>query len=286
MQHELIDVVFRSQKRRDLLLLLGEKPRTMEEIKALLDVSPTAILPQIKRLTDSDLVIQKNGSYELTDMGDQVFKKAQSLVNVLILLERDNYWIEHDLSGIPQYLLDRIGDLKDCKLAEANPSQIFEPSTELLKFFSSSRYLMVFSSFYRPEFLPLYTRLGRRDSDVTLIFTESVLEKITQNYEKKIRKLAKLQNTELFVCNDGIKLAELMVSDRGMMISLFDSNGRFYYDYMYCSKPEAVDWARELFESYKSRSWQIESEKEIDNFICTTESRVFPESICLACTKT
>jgi len=59
MQHELIDIVFRSQKRRDLLLILGEGSRTMKEIKILLDVSPTVILPQIKRLTDSNLVIQK-----------------------------------------------------------------------------------------------------------------------------------------------------------------------------------------------------------------------------------
>lgn len=282
MQHELIDVVFRSQKRRDLLLLLGEEPRTMEEIKTLLDVSPTAILPQIKRLTDSDLVIQKNGSYELTDMGDQVFKRVKSLVNVLILLERDNYWIEHDLSGIPPYLLNKIGDLKDCKLVEPDPSQIFEPSTELLEFFSSSRYLMVFSSFYRPEFLPLYTRLARLESDVTLIFTESVLEKIMQNYEKKIRKFTTLQNTELFVCNDGVKLAELMVSDRGMMVSLFDSNGRFYYDYMSCSEPEAINWAKELFEFYKSTAWQIESEQYIDNFMCTAESETFLESMLLS----
>lgn len=282
MQHELIDVVFRSQKRRDLLLLLGEEPRTMEEIKTLLDVSPTAILPQIKRLTDSDLVIQKNGSYELTDMGDQVFKRVKSLVNVLILLERNNYWIEHDLSGIPPYLLNKIGDLKDCKLVEPDPSQIFEPSTELLEFFSSSRYLMVFSSFYRPEFLPLYTRLARLGSDVTLIFTDSVLEKIMQNYEKKIRKFTTLQNTELFVCNDGVKLAELMVSDRGMMVSLFDSNGRFYYDYMSCSEPEAINWAKELFEFYKSTAWQIESEQYIDNFMCTAESETFLESMLLS----
>jgi predicted transcriptional regulator len=187
----------------------------MEEIKILLDVSPTAILPQIKRLADSDLVIQKNGSYELTDMGGQVFKKVQSLVNVLILLEKDNYWIEHDLSGIPQYLLERIGDLRDCNLVKRDPSQIFEPDTELLDFFSSSRYLMVFSSFYRPEFLPLYSKLGKLDSEVTLIFTESVLEKILHNYERKIRKFASMENTELFVCNDGVKLAELFVSETG-----------------------------------------------------------------------
>ncbi|WP_204245358.1 helix-turn-helix transcriptional regulator [Methanosarcina horonobensis] len=278
MQPELIDVVFRSQKRRDLLLLLGEEPRTMEEIKTLLDVSPTAILPQIKRLTDSNLVIQKNGSYELTDMGEQVFKKVRSLVDVLTLVEKNNYWIEHDLDGIPQYLLDRIGDIKDCNLIKADPSQIFEPNTELLNFFSSSRYLMVFSSFYRPEFLPLYSKLARLESEVSLIFTESVLEKFLHNYERKIRKFATMENTELSVCKDGVKIAELIVSDRGMMISLFDSQGRFYHEYMYCSEPQAISWARELFDLYKSRALKVEGEKSIDSFICTSENGTFFES--------
>ncbi|WP_455634787.1 helix-turn-helix transcriptional regulator [Methanosarcina mazei] len=273
-----MDVVFRSQKRRDLLLLLGEEPRTMEEIKVILDVSPTAILPQIKRLTDSDLVIQKNGSYELTDMGEQVFKKVRSLVDVLCLVEKDNYWMEHDLDGIPQYLLDRIGDIKDCNPIKADPSQIFEPNTELLDFFSSSRYLMVFSSFYRPEFLPLFLKLARLESDVSLIFTESVLEKFLHNYERKIRKFTTMDNTELSVCKDGVKIAELIVSDRGMMISLFDDQGRFYHEYMHCTEPQAISWAKELFDFYKSRTLKVVSEKIIDSFICTSENETFVES--------
>lgn len=282
MQSELIDIVFRSQKRRDLLLLLGERPRTMEEIKILLDVSPIAILPQIKKLTDSSLVIQKNGNYELTDMGDQVFKKVQSLVNVLILLEQDNYWLEHDLSGIPQYLLERIGDLKDCSLVKTDPSQIFEPNMELLNFFSSSRDLMIFSSIYRPEFLFLYSEPGSLESENTLIFTESVIEKILHNHEKKTKKFTTLQNTELFVCNNGVKLAELIVSDRGMMISLFDRNGRFYHDYIYCSEPQAINWATELFEFYKSRAWQIDSKPVIQNIVCAPENRVISKPILLS----
>jgi predicted transcriptional regulator len=275
MQPELIDIVFRSQKRRDLLLLLGEEHRTMEEIKILLDISPTAILPHIKKLTDSNIVIQKDGSYELTDMGYQVFKKVQSLINVLILLERDNYWLEHDLGGIPQYLLDRIGDLKGCGLIKTDPSQIFEPNTELLNFFSSSRDLMIFSSFYRPEFLSLYSKSGRMESEVTLIFTESVLEKILHNHEKKTKKFATVQNAELFVCNDGVKLAELIVSDCGMMISLFDSNGRFYHDYIYCTGSQAITWATELFEFYKSRALQVACKAVNKNFVCASESGAF-----------
>jgi len=272
MQSDLIDIVFRSQKRRDLLLLVGERPRTMEEIKVLLDVSPIAILPHLKKLTDCSLVTQKKGNYELTDMGDQVFKKVQSLVSVLLLLERDNYWTEHDLSGIPQYLLDRIGDLKDCNLVERDPSQIFEPNKEFLNLFFSSKHIMAFSSIYRPEFLFLYSESGRLKSGATLIFTESVLEKILQNHQKKIKKNSSMQNTELFVCNDGVKLAELILSDCGMMISLFDSNGRFYHDYIYCAESQAISWATELFEFYKSRSWQVGCKAVNKNLVYTSES--------------
>jgi predicted transcriptional regulator len=141
---------------------------------------------------------------------------------------------------------------------------------------------MVFSSFYRPEFLPLYSRLGRLEAEVSLLFTESVLEKFLHNYERKIRKLATMENTELSVCKDGVKIAELIVSDRGIMISLFDSQGRFYHDYMFCSEPQAISWARELFDFYKSRALKVEGEKSIDSFICTSENEAFSESLLLS----
>lgn len=267
MQSELIDIVFRSQKRRELLLLLGESSRTMEEIKTIFKVSPIAILPHLKKLTDSSLVTQKNGSYELTDLGDQVFKKVQSLVNILILLERNNYWLEHDLSGIPQYLIERIGDLKNCNLVERAPDQIFEPDQELLNTISSSRYLMVFSSIYRPEFQVLYSESERLKSETTFIFTESVLEKFLCDHDQKMKEFAMVQNTELFVCNDGIKLAELIVSDCWMKVSLFDSNGKFYHDYICSSESQAISWAAELFEFYKSRARQVDKKAIIQNFI-------------------
>lgn len=49
MNRMLIDLLFMSQKRRDLLLLLKDGGRTMEEIVNLLNVTPTGMLPQIKK---------------------------------------------------------------------------------------------------------------------------------------------------------------------------------------------------------------------------------------------
>lgn len=278
MQLQLLDVVFRSRKRSDLLLLLGEEARTIEEIKTILDVSPTAILPQIKKLTDSSLVVQRDGYYELTDMGEEVVKKVRPLVDVLTLLERNDYWLEHDLSGIPIYLQDRLGDLKDFRLIEPDPSQIFEPRTETVNFISDSSHLMVFSSFFRPEFLPIYSKLGRKGVKVSLIFTESVLEKTLHNYERKLKKFADMPNTELFVCNDGAKLAELIVSDKGVLVSLFASNGRFHHDHAFCSDSRALEWSRELFDFYKTRSRVIENSGEMDRFSCTHGSDFLSES--------
>ena len=52
MDKALIDLLFMSQKRKDLLLLLKNGGKTIEEIIDTLNVNPTGMLPQIKKLKD------------------------------------------------------------------------------------------------------------------------------------------------------------------------------------------------------------------------------------------
>ena len=56
MDKALIDLLFMSQKRKDLLLLLKNGGKTIEEIIDTLNVNPTGMLPQIKKLKDEHLV--------------------------------------------------------------------------------------------------------------------------------------------------------------------------------------------------------------------------------------
>ena len=60
MGSSLIDLVFRSDKRKNLLLFLDSGSKNIDEIKDALDVTATSILPQIKKLIDNDLVIQED----------------------------------------------------------------------------------------------------------------------------------------------------------------------------------------------------------------------------------
>ena len=69
MQTSLIDIVCRSRKRKDLLLLLAGGAHTFDEIKVTLNVTDTGMLPQIKILRDHGLIERDNDQYKLTPIG-------------------------------------------------------------------------------------------------------------------------------------------------------------------------------------------------------------------------
>lgn len=89
MRSTLITILLSSEKRTDLLLLLKEKPRTIEEINNELDTNSVSILPQLKKLKENGLVIQQDKIYELSLLGKIIVRKMESLVKAFRQLEND-----------------------------------------------------------------------------------------------------------------------------------------------------------------------------------------------------
>ena len=90
MRSSLITILLSSEKRTELLLLLKEKPRTIEEINNELDTNSVAILPQLKKLKENGLVVQEDRVYDLSLLGRIIVRKMESLVKAFRQLE-DNY---------------------------------------------------------------------------------------------------------------------------------------------------------------------------------------------------
>jgi len=89
MRSSLITILLSSEKRIDLLLLLKEKPRTIEEINNKLGTNSVAILPQLKKLKENGLVIQEDRVYDLSLLGRILVRKMESLVKAFRQLEDD-----------------------------------------------------------------------------------------------------------------------------------------------------------------------------------------------------
>ena len=78
MDSSLIDLVFRSDKRKNLLMFLDSGSKNIDEIRDELDVTATSILPQIKKLIDNDLIVQEDRMYKLTVLGEFITKKDKA----------------------------------------------------------------------------------------------------------------------------------------------------------------------------------------------------------------
>ena len=75
MKLQLVNLLLFPDTRKDFLLLLAEKPRNIDEILGLLQVSRISLLPHIKKLKEENLIVQERGIYRLSAIGEIIPKK-------------------------------------------------------------------------------------------------------------------------------------------------------------------------------------------------------------------
>jgi predicted transcriptional regulator len=258
MESSLIDLVFRSDKRKNLLILLDSGSKNIEEIRDELDVTATSILPQIKKLIDSDLIVQEDRMYKLTVLGEFIIKKVKPLISALEVVEKNNcYWTGHDLNSIPRHLLERISEFGDCILVEPDLNHMYEPSQKIIDNMLNAKLVSTFASYFNPAYLPLYVELGRKDAELSLNFTQSVWDHLSNEHSNMIKELMGMDNVSLYISKEGIKISEITVTDKIMLLGLFDKNGKFDQQFIMSFEPAALRWGQELFDYFKKLSKQV-----------------------------
>jgi len=257
MESSLIDLVFRSDKRKNLLILLDSGSKSIDEIRDELDVTATSILPQIKKLIDSDLIVQEDRMYKLTVLGEFIIKKVKPLISALDVVEKNNsYWTGHDLNSIPRHLLERIAELGDCTLIEPDLNHIYEPSQKIIDSIVNAKMTATFASYFNPAYLPLYVELGRKDAELSLNFTQSVWDYLSNEHSDMIKELMGMDNVSIYISRE-VKISEISVTDEIMLLGLFDKNGKFDQQFILSFEPGARKWGQELFDYLKRLSKQV-----------------------------
>ena len=66
-----------------------------------------------------------------------------------------------------------------------------------------------------------------KDAELSLNFTQSVWDHLSNEHSKMIKELMSMDNVSLYISKEGIKLSEITVTDRIMLLGLFDKNGKF-----------------------------------------------------------
>lgn len=258
MQTPLIDIVCRSRKRKDLLLLLAGGGHTFNEIKATLNVTDTGMLPQIKILRERGLVERDNDQYKLTTIGKVVVNNIHPALQTLeVIGNNHDYWKKHDIEAIPSPLLKRIDKLRNCQVILPDLDSMFEPQTELMEQLPESRFFMRMTSSFHPEYWKVYTQLIGRNIDTTIVVAPPTFERLRKDFPDDLNAILASKCLHIFVCSQTMRIAACVVTDGTMTLELFNNNGGYNHEILLSHDDSAIQWGKELVEYYIDRSQEL-----------------------------
>jgi len=259
MENSYLDLVLFSEKRKNILLLLKEGPKSLEELKNSLNASPTSVQPQIKLLKDRNLLCGTRKKYELTLLGETIAESMQSMVNTLETLEdKYDFWASHKLDGIPPHILKRIGELKCSTFARPlDESSMFSPHTEFMENIAKSEFVKGLSPFIHPLYPKMFLRFAESGINISLVVTEPVFERMRTEFRPEVEKFLALDNTHVYVY-DKEMLLSCTITNGFLSLGLFYASGAYdHVNDIICFGSEALRWGEELYTYYEGLSREI-----------------------------
>jgi predicted transcriptional regulator len=157
MRTSLVNTVWYSEKRKNLLLLLSEGERDLEQIKKSLNVTTRSIMPQIKTLKNQNLITQEHENFSLTSIGNIIAKNMLPFLETSRIVEENkDFWASRNFDAIPRHLFSRIRDLGHYFLIEPDINHMFELPREFVDNIPKSKSIITFISYLHPMFLSLF----------------------------------------------------------------------------------------------------------------------------------
>jgi len=254
----LLDVLFMSDKRKAVLLLLQNGPKEMKSLLKALDTKRPALLPQIKMLEDIHLIVHYNGIYELTTLGKIVVDKMIPLLDTLDVFDGDiDYWRDRDLRFIPSSLLYRLREIKGCKVIEPNLVNIYEINKDFIETCAISKDLLFILTFAHPIFTTIISQFIANNSHVKIIINMDLLQKFKANEQKEVNGYIINEKIEFYLYPKDISLGTFAQNDHCSVLRTLSKDRTYDYTQLFCKGPDALKWGRELFDFYLNESIPI-----------------------------
>ena len=239
-----------SDLRRGLLLSLNEGGKSLSDLREALLVSSTTAIHALRMLEKAHLTAQdEERDYVLSNTGKIMSQKIIDLGKTTLTLAKfEEFWLEHDISGIPDSLLKEIGCLHDSVLLTSEVTDIYnvyETFTDLVK---TTKEIRGISTIFHTELTPLFTDIVGHERTVELIVTSDVLNKILVTADKERLQKSLEGDLKLYVAKHNPKVA-FTAGDFFISLGLFRLDGTYDYSHdLIGYSNEALGWGRALFD--------------------------------------
>ncbi|WP_305311357.1 winged helix-turn-helix domain-containing protein [Methanolobus sp.] len=258
MKKPLLDVIFMSEKRKGVLLLLKDGAKKMEYLLNSLDTTRQALLPQIKTLEEHYLVNKYDDTYELTTIGELVTDDMFPLLNTLEVLDSDvDYWGTHNLNFIPPHLLKRMNELGGCEIIKPLVSEMYDLNAKITNSSYISNSVNMIAASFHPSYPTVFSEMARKNVNVNAIFSKDVIDTLQENHYTFLEEMTKGKSFNIFVHHKKLDFLAFLVNDYYTLMRLLTNEGEIDGQYIMCSNLAALKWGKYLFDFYLKDSIPI-----------------------------
>jgi len=257
--YEDLQFILKSSIRFRIMVSLLRSPKTFDEIKGEVKVSLPALYSNIKLLLEEGSITRRGDSYSLTSEATLKTLSALKLMNsVRVINGFDEIWLNHDISGIPEYLIEDIDWLINSELIRSAPQDIYRPHNTYRKLILDSEEVYGVSPISHSGLVDIYEEILERGVHVELVLTDGVIREMVLNASFGLLKTAiKNRNLKVLRFPGQLKVA-FTVTDRFLSLGLFDSRG--FYDQnrdIMSTDRRAIEWGFRLYEHYREKSEKL-----------------------------
>jgi len=258
--NELLNVISASDKRRNLLMLLNKGPQEWDDVKRILKVTSTGMLPQIKILEEEHLIEKDGRKFFLTPMGKVLATYMEPLIKTMDVFDRNRkFWGEHDISVLPPEILLDIRDLGGYEIITSSDVEIYESHKAFTDNVSRANTIRGISHMVHPNYPELFLRLARADRETSLILTPAAYKIVNEKYHDSLAEWLTFKKSSLWITPSNIRFS-FIVTESFFSMALFFNNGVFDSKHDVNSHDiSAIRWGERLFTYYQVRSQKVES---------------------------
>ncbi|KXS42930.1 MAG: hypothetical protein AWU59_1398 [Methanolobus sp. T82-4] len=258
MKKQMLDVIFTSEKRKNILLVLRDRPENMDTLLRLLDTKRTALLPQIRILEEHHLVTGSDGLYKLTTIGRLLVNQIFPLQTTINVFDSDiDYWGTHFIDFIPSHLMKRIDELGPCEVIKPHVTELYDINREFYDATRKSQSHYVITTFLHPNFAELAVELINNGVALNFIISQDLLHNLLKNHNAVLSDFIQNELVSVFVYPKKMDFQFISVNEYQTMLALFKNNGDADTKYLLCKGEDTFRWGKEIFEYYLKDSTAI-----------------------------
>ncbi|MDW7732596.1 MAG: winged helix-turn-helix domain-containing protein [Methanolobus sp.] len=258
MKKSLLDVIFASDKRKNVLLLLQDGPKEMDFLLKSLETTRTALLPQIRILEDHHLIIQQDDNYRLTVIGERIVDKMVPLIDTVDVLDFNlDFWGERDLRFIPPELMDRIQELSEYQVNEPSISNIHELNQGFTRATANSSKMYAVTTIFHPHFMDLFTLWTENKTEITMVISRELFEKFKEHDRSDFQELLDNEYITFNLYDRPFNFVYFAFNDECILMTMLTKEGWYDNKELISFSSTALEWGKDLFDHYLEDSTPI-----------------------------